>query len=346
MIIYNYFFFYFRNFLYKSNKKICIINQNRTITCIVLNTLKDQEHMGTFIFIIFLMIVGYTFKKLQLFPKQTAEVLNLLIIYVALPAVILLEVPKIEFSSAIIIPVLIPWVVSFFGALTILFFSKFFNWDKNTTGALLLVGILGNTSFLGIPIISHYYGVEGLPYVMIYDQLGTFLILSTYGAFVVAVYSGNSHIKLKASHIVAKILKFPPFISLIIAFCLHGVEFNADITKALTILGGTLIPMALISVGFSLELKLSKNELAPFIVGLSTKLVLIPIYAFIIVYLFDLKGVVTEISIVESAMGPMITAGVVASMAGFTPKLTSAIVGYGIILAMFTTAVVVELVKI
>jgi hypothetical protein len=302
--------------------------------------------MGTFIYIIFLMLIGYLFKRFQLLPKQTVEVLNLLIIYVALPAIILLEVPKIEFSSDVIIPVLIPWTVSLFGALTILLFSKFFNWDKNTTGALLLVGILGNTSFLGIPIVSHYYGAQGLPYVMIYDQLGTFLILSTYGAFVVAVYSGNSHIKVKATHVLAKILKFPPFISLILAFCLHGVEFNNDITKALTSLGSTLIPMALISVGFSLQLKISRDELAPFIVGLGTKLILIPIYAFIVVYLFDLKGLGTEISIVESAMGPMITAGVVASMAGFAPKLTSAIVGYGILFSILTTAVVVELVRL
>ena len=302
--------------------------------------------MGTFIFILFLMFLGYIFKKSQLFPKQTADVLNLFIIYVSLPAIVLLEVPKIEFSSDVIIPIIIPWVITFFGAITILLLSKFFKWDRNTTGALLLVGILGNTSFVGIPVVSHYYGSVGLPYVMIYDKLGSFLLLSTYGALVVAIYSGNSHIKIEVSHIIIKILKFPPFIALIIAFGLHGVEFDIQVTEALTTLGNTLIPMALISVGFSLQLKLSKHEITPFIAGLGTKLILIPLYAFIIVYCFDLKGLATEVSILESAMGPMITAGVVASMAGFAPKLTSAIVGYGILFSILTTAVVVELIKI
>jgi len=299
--------------------------------------------MGTFIFILFLMVVGYIFKKTQLFPKQTADVLNLFVIYVSLPAIVLLEVPKIEFSNDVMIPILIPWVVTFFGAITILVLSKIFQWSRDITGALLLVGVLGNTSFVGIPLVSHYYGTESLPYVMIYDQLGTFLLLSTYGAFVVAVYSGNSHIKVKPSHILIKILKFPPFISLMIAFGLHGVEFNEEITKSLSVLGNTLIPLALISVGFSLQLKLDKHEILPFSLALGTKLFLIPIYAFAIVFLFDFDGLVADVSILESAMGPMITAGVVASMAGFAPRLTSAIVGYGILFSIFTTAIVVGL---
>jgi len=282
--------------------------------------------MATFILILCLMLLGYTFRKTQLFPKQTSDVLNLFVIYISLPAIILLEVPKIEFSSDVMVPIIIPWITTFLGALTILFFSKIFQLDKNTTGALLLVGILGNTSFLGIPVGSHYYGVQAIPYVMIYDQLGSFLLLSTYGAFVVAFYSDNSHIKVNASHIILKILKFPPFIALMAAFFLRGIEFNADLVNALNTLGNTLIPMALISVGFSLQLKLSRDEIKPFLIGLGTKLIIVPIYAFILVYFFGFEGLATDVSILESAMGPMITAGVVASMAGFAPKLTAAIV--------------------
>lgn len=302
--------------------------------------------MGTFIYILFLMLIGYVFNKSKLFPKQTADVLNLLVIYVALPAVVLLEVPKITFSSDVIFPILIPWVVSALGAMTILLFSKIFNWDKNTTAALLLVGVLGNTSFVGIPIVSYHYGSEALPYVMIYDQLGTFLLLSTYGAVIVSLYSNNSHIKVHVGHTILKVLKFPPFIALIIAFCLHGVEFHPEVTKALSGLGSTLIPMALISVGFSLQLKIDKEDINPFVLGLTTKLIFIPFYAFIIVYIFGVTGLAAQVSILESAMGSMITAGVVASMAGFVPRLTSAIVGYGIIISIFTTTIIVELIKL
>jgi len=47
-----------------------------------------------------------------------------------------------------------------------------------------------------------------------------------------------------------------------------------------------------------------------------------------------------NVSIMEASMAPMITAAAVASMAGLAPRLSSAIVGYGIILSLGTTWVV------
>lgn len=302
--------------------------------------------MGTFIFILFLMLLGYTLKKLKIFPEQTSQVLNLFIIYISLPAIIINEVPKITFSSEIMIPVFIAWVTTILGAISILVFSKLFKLNRNTTGALLLVAVLGNTSFIGIPMVSHYFGTEGLPYVIIYDQMGTFLALSTYGAVVVAIYSDNGGAKVSVQNVLKKIFKFPPFISLLIAFALNGIEFNADVSKALTTLGNTLIPLALISVGYNLQLKIPKKDISPFILGIVNKLILLPIFAFIIVHIFGFEGFITDITLLESAMGPMITAGVVASMAGLAPKLVSSILGYGIFISIATIAAVYQLIQI
>jgi len=302
--------------------------------------------MGTFIFILFLMLLGFTLKKSKIFPEQTSQVLNLFIIYISLPAIIINEVPKITFSSEILIPVFIAWTTTILGAISILILSKIFNWNRNTTGALLLVGVLGNTSFIGIPMVSHYFGTEGLPYVIIYDQIGTFLALSTYGAVVIAIYSDNDGAKVSVQEIFKKIFKFPPFISLMIAFALNGVEFEAAISNALSTLGNTLIPLALISVGYNLQLKIPKKDMSPFLLGIANKLILLPIFAFIIVYFFGFEGFITDVSLLESAMGPMITAGVVASMAGLAPKLVSSILGYGIFISIVTIAIAFELIQI
>lgn len=302
--------------------------------------------MGTFIFILFLMLLGFTLKKSKIFPEQTSQVLNLFIIYISLPAIIINEVPKITFSSEILIPVFIAWTTTILGAISILILSKVFKWNRNTTGALLLVGVLGNTSFIGIPMVSHYFGTEGLPYVIIYDQIGTFLALSTYGAVVIAIYSDNDGAKVSVQGIFKKIFKFPPFISLMIAFALNGVEFEPAISNALSTLGNTLIPLALISVGYNLQLKIPKKDMSPFLLGIANKLILLPIFAFIIVYFFGFEGFITDISLLESAMGPMITAGVVASMAGLAPKLVSSILGYGIFISIVTIAIAFELIQI
>jgi len=195
-------------------------------------------------------------------------------------------------------------------------------------------------------MVSHYFGTEGLPYVIIYDQIGTFLALSTYGAVVIAIYSDNDGAKVSVQEIFKKIFKFPPFISLMIAFALNGVEFEAAISNALSTLGNTLIPLALISVGYNLQLKIPKKDMSPFLLGIANKLILLPIFAFIIVYFFGFEGFITDVSLLESAMGPMITAGVVASMAGLAPKLVSSILGYGIFISIVTIAIAFELIQI
>ena len=43
-------------------------------------------------------------------------------------------------------------------------------------------------------------------------------------------------------------------------------------------------------------------------------------------------------------MAPMITAGAIASMAGLAPKLSSAIVGYGILISFITTAILFNII--
>jgi hypothetical protein len=43
-------------------------------------------------------------------------------------------------------------------------------------------------------------------------------------------------------------------------------------------------------------------------------------------------------------MAPMITAGAIASMAGLAPRLSSAIVGYGILFSFITTYIIAKLI--
>jgi predicted permease len=291
-----------------------------------------------FFLIILLMSLGYLFNKFSIFPKETPNVLNLFIIYISLPAMVLLYIPQIEITKDIFSLVFIPFVVTFLGASTIIVLSKFFSWGKKTVGVLLLVGVLGNTSFLGIPIVEYYLGTKALPYVIIYDQLGTFLLLNTYGAIVIAVYSNDDKINKKI--IIKKIFTFPPFVALIVAFMFHDLGFDEKALNILNILANTLVPVALISVGYSLQLKIPREDLSAFFVALLTKLIFIPIFAFLVVSMLKIDGLVRDVSILESAMAPMITAGALASMAGFSSRLSSSIVAYGILISFATTAIV------
>ncbi len=255
---------------------------------------------------------------------------------------IVLQIPKLTLSFDIMVPVIVAWVTIIITGVLIFFVSKMMNFSKEITGCLLLVGILGNTSFLGIPIVGAYFGQTAIPYVIVYDQLGTFLALATFGTFVASYYSSKSEVSFKI--ILIKVLTFPPFLSLIFALLLIGVEFPPLVDSVLSTFADTIVPIALVAVGLQLKLKLPSDEIKPFGIAIFTKLIISPILAFVLCYIFSWNNQVALVSIMEAGMGPMITAGAVASLAGLSPRLTSAIVGYGIVFAFITTGVLFKLI--
>lgn len=298
--------------------------------------------MENFALIAIAILVGYILQKFKIFPEETSLILNKYIIYIPLPAIILLQVPKLTFSFDVLIPSIIAWVVMGLSAVIVLLFSKLLSWSREVTGSLLLVSILTNSSIMGIPIIELYLGEEALPYVLIYDQLGTFLALAAYGTFITAYYSSSGNIHPKV--IIYKIITFPSFIALMIALLLLGREFHPLITDVLGKFANTLVPVALVAVGLQLQFKLPKGDLQPLSIALLIKLIIAPIIAFFVCYIFGWYNLAGKTSIFEAGMAPMITAGAIASMAGLAPRLSTAIVGYGIIFSFLTTGILYKLI--
>jgi hypothetical protein len=56
-------------------------------------------------------------------------------------------------------------------------------------------------------------------------------------------------------------------------------------------------------------------------------------------YILNGAGLIVEVSILESAMAPMITGTIVASQYGLKPKLASMMVGIGIPVSFLTIAI-------
>ena len=299
--------------------------------------------MENFILILLAIAVGYFINRLNIFSKDAPAILNQFVIYISLPAMIILQVPKLTFSMDTLIPIIVAWCVMGLSAILVLLFARIFSFSKEITGSLMLVAILTNSSFMGIPIINAYMGESSLAYILVYDQLGTFIALATYGTFIASYYSSKSQISFKI--ITLKVLTFPPFLSLVLALLLMGVEFHPVLSKVLSSFANTIVPIALVAVGLQLQFKLPREDLKPFSVALFIKLIIAPIIAIIICKIFDWNNQASMVSIMEAAMAPMITAGAIASMAGLAPRLSSAIVGYGILISFVTTGILFKLIS-
>ena len=281
-----------------------------------------------------LLVAGNLMRRIPGFPEDTDRSLNLYVIYVALPALILIQVPKLNMSSDLLVPVLMPWAVVVFSALVVWLFSRLLHWSREITGALLLMVPLGNTSFLGIPMVEQFFGSSGIPYAILYDQFGSFLALTTYGTFILALYGESA--KPSPGKILVKILVFPPFIALALALLLHGVVFAGWLETFMTMTAKSLVPVVLVAIGFQVRLRMPSSELVPFGIGLAIRLLATPLVFAGICYGLGMSGPALQVSLFETAMPPMVTAGALASIAGLKPRLTSALVGFGILASFIT----------
>ncbi len=108
-------------------------------------------------------------------------------------------------------------------------------------------------------------------------------------------------------------------------------------TEVLARLGGTLAPLALVSVGLQLRLGVLRGRLAPVACGLGIKLLLAPlVLGLIYLKLLGASGPVAHVTLFEAAMGPQIGGAIVATQYGLDPPLVTLMVGIGSIAAFLT----------
>ena len=290
--------------------------------------------MENFVLIAVFVLTGMLFRRLEAFPQETVRVLNMFALYVSLPAVILLKVPQISFSGNIAVPITIAWGALILSAAMVLAAAHFFAWPRSAVGVLLLVVPLGNTSFMGVPIIQAFFGETGIQHLIVYDQFGTMLIFATYGSLVLALYGKEGVVSVRA--VARRVLLFPPSVALAVGLVLLPWKYPLLLEKLLQTTSSTLTPLVMTAIGFQLNFRLKPTLRAPLGLGLALKLVLAPLAALLICRLFALRGLAVDVSIIEAGMPPMVTAGALAVVAGMDAELSAALVGLGLLLAFGT----------
>ncbi len=289
------------------------------------------------------LLLGYLLSKVKFVPKKTALMLNFFVINIALPATILVSIKNITLSYDLLIPVAAQWVALLISALIVVAISRLLKFNRMTTGTLLLVVPLGNTAFLGLSIIPVFLGNEAIPYGVMYDQLGSFLALATYGAVIASVYGRSNNVNLKS--LIVKVITFPPFIFLIIGFLLKDITLPQSVIDLISLVAKGLVPAAMIAIGFNLSLKIKRELYQPLATALSIRLLLTPVIILISVYLLGLTGMATQTSVFQAAMPSMITAAVLASDKGLDKTLSTAIVSIGLAVSLATLPLIYYLIE-
>jgi predicted permease len=278
------------------------------------------------------LLVGMLLRLFRKVPENAPATINGFIIYVALPALVLEHIhnaqPRLELFGA----VLMPWLLFLIGAGVFWAIARAFQLSRGTTGALMMLGGLGNTSFIGLPMIESFYGASFLSIGIVIDQLGTYLVLGTLGILVACIYSDG---RTSPREIAWRIATFPPLIAMLLALVLTPVAYPEWLAAMLHRLGDTLAPLALVSVGLQLRLAALAGNRTALAMGLGYKLALAPALLCAL-YIGSQHSETLRVTLFEAGMAPQIGASIVATQYGLNPPLVTLMVGVGTILSFVT----------
>ncbi len=281
-----------------------------------------------------MLAIGALFRALRVLPDNAAEVINKLVLNLFLPALVISVVSKLNFSSSMLLVPLIAWLVMGACALVVKLIARARKWPRDVEGALLLTAVLGNTAFLGYPLTRAYLGEASLGTAVLYDQLGSFLVLSTFGLWVAASYGGGKPPTL--GFVLGRIVTFPAFVALCATLALNFLDVALPGPGKLLVddLAALLMPLAMFAVGLNFAIVPPAKQGLPLIVGLSVKMLLTPLLALGLAQLL-LDRDAMQVVAFEAAMPPMVTAAALAANAKLAPQLAAAMAGLGTVLAIF-----------
>lgn len=289
-------------------------------------------------------VLGLVLRRVPEAARRSA-LLDRWVIVVALPAVILHRMPAVVWGVQVAVPVLVAWSVIAISATAVAVASRWAGWSRATTGALLLVVPLGNTSFLGFPAVEVLLGSDHLGSAIAFDQGGSFMALATYGTIVAMLFGtampdGTATL---VSAMTRRLVCFPPFIALASSMVFRLTSLPTPFDGLLAVLGATVGPVAMLSLGLRTtwtQGRAGGDGRDVLAMALGWRLIVVPaVVLAVALAIGDPSAPAWRVAVLESAMPPMVTAGILAAGPGLDGETATQVVGLGTILALLTVPI-------
>ena len=281
-------------------------------------------------------IAGMVLRRVRSDSESLVHWADRWVIQIALPCLVVAQMVSIELDDAVLFPVASAWTAMSVSAFLVMGVARVRRWSATVTGALLLVAVLGNTSFLGLGVVEARLGTEALASAVAYDQPGTFLALATWGSFVAAPFgttrSGAPERISRSQQIravVRRVVTFAPFVALVVSVPLRAIEIPESVFDVARTVGKTVAPVAMCALGLRFRTVWSRR-IAPFVgAGLLIKMISAPVVVSLLALAWDANDTAVHAAITQASAPPMVTAGIVAIAAGCDEELVTSLVGWG-----------------
>lgn len=310
---------------------------------------------------IFLFVaIGYFSRMKGLINEDTRNFLSRLIYYFTFPALTFRSIVSFDFAltfklNLVVCNFLVTAIVFLFT-----FSIAFLIQNNFKRGAFNMSCFRSNQGYMGLPVIDGFYGEQAMSKAAIingFDTL-TVIILSVLS---LGIYNGtklsrnsseNGDIKQKLIYILRneglRFLGFitnpfvlSAFLGLVFAYYKIPVLQVRVLDQFLLMASNVSLPMALVLIGCSVDVKHLKNNLKLVIYTSLIKLLVMPVIAyFLAYYAFHLRGTELGLSVMITAMPSAVSTYVMAAEMNTDAELSATIIGFTTFLSVITISLI------
>lgn len=247
--------------------------------------------------------------------REHASVLNAVIIYAALPALVFNVARRTDLSWDLLKVAGIAWVVGLIGFGIAWALARALRLPPATAAAFMLVTALGNTGYIGYPVTTMLLGANALPQAVFYDVFGTVALLFTIG---VLIASRNGEREAHVS-VVRELLTAPAMMALLAGFASRLIPMSQGVKAAVTdwfgIVGSMTVPLVMISLGLALTTEGFRGRLPAVGLASAVKLLILPVAAGLAASFFA-SGDVLRLVMLQAGMPSMMLSLVIGERFG------------------------------
>lgn len=284
-----------------------------------------------------LMGIGFLLKKRGVFNRSAERFIVDLLQRAAIPGLMLYNVMN-QFTEEFLranYPAILASFLTLMGSIIIgLLVARAFAIGEKNQGVFTTMFAFSNTIFIGIPVITGIFGEQGIPFLMLFYLMNTFLFW-TLGVYLIG---GDQGVHLFSWQSLKKIFN-PAMLAFLLGVLLmfNDIVLPGPITRSLKYFSDIVTPLSTLYMGSIIaDLSLKKLPgLKPTLLIITGRFVISPLLAYVILTIFGFSGLLVQVLVIASALPVMTQVSVLAGYYGKDKQYTAFMTALTTLLAIF-----------
>lgn len=245
----------------------------------------------TIVPIFVIILLGLSAKQKGFFTPDFINQANRLVYYIAIPAMIFSSISKAALKTQMNLSVILITLFTLVaGAAAAFGTAHFLTMTRPSKGSFIQCSFHGNLGYIGLAVAFYYLGDSGLVKAAIIAGF-VMIVQNILAIIVLQYYSRDSSGRPEIFTTLKKTMANPVILSALagILFSLSNLTMPVIIDRALDILRGMALPLALLIIGASLSFEKFKPRFLIVLISSLLKIILIPGMGLILFKLFSLS---------------------------------------------------------